>query len=276
MLGIGSSGAHAIDCRKAASSVDHLICQHKNLQDADAAMGQAYVKLLAKASDDAEVRAMLIRSQKRWISARDKGFSAAMDYPGAPDEEALPTSLLHAIRDRTRDLTETSRGNPALPHLIELALAQRKALSQYTGGTFAGFDTDCDFLPGGGEFSYGCFARRSYQNRDRVCTLADDWASGTVYQTRSVAQVVQGERQEVAECGDGGANVSRCPDADGQPDPNAHWRLVRPESAPAPSTKPAQDLPKLDVEVEPDADDAKWLHACLTDSQYPPASQISK
>ncbi|MFL9865087.1 lysozyme inhibitor LprI family protein [Paraburkholderia fungorum] len=271
-LGMATSSAYAIDCRKAASSVERLICAHKDLQNADAAMGEAYAKILAKAGSDTEIRVMLVRNQKRWISARDKGFDGTMDFPGAPDKGALAQSLLQAMRSRTAELTETSHANPALPHLIELASAQRKFLGQFTGGAFAGFDMSCDFLPGGGTLSYGCFGVRRYQNLDRVCMVQDDWASGHVSQVQSVANVVRGKLEEVAVCGDGEADAGQCPDAGNPADPTAQWNR-HPAQSPG-RTASSQNWPQLDTDA--DAGVAlDWLRVCLTDSHYPPA-QVAK
>ncbi|MFM0072249.1 hypothetical protein PQQ86_13865 [Paraburkholderia sediminicola] len=233
---------------------------------------EAYVKILAKAGSDTEIQVMLVRSQKRWISARDKGFDGTMDVPGAPDKGALAQSLLQAMRSRTAELTETSHANPALPHLIELASAQRKFLGQFTGGAFAGFDMNCDFLPGGGTLSYGCFGVRRYQNLDRVCMVQDDWASGHVSQVQSVAKVVRGKLEEVAVCGDGEADAGQCPDAGNPDDPAAQWNR-HPAQSPG-RTASSQNWPQLDTDADAGAV-LDWLRVCLTDSHYPPA-QVAK
>lgn len=256
--------AHAIDCRKAGNRVEHMICADARLKAADAEMGKAYAALVQQAGNDAELRAMLVRSQKRWIEARDTRFDSPMDYPGAPDAAALPRNLLQEMRRRTRTLSEPGKTDRAVPRLLEVAQAQRKFLAQFTGGPFAGFATSCDFLPGGQQLSYGCFSDRSYQHHERVCTLRDDWASGSYYQTRLVGNVVQGRLQTVAACGDGSEGGSPCPEADGSGRPGARWNLQPGIAASTP--KPS---PKLDAEAELEADDTAWLRACLTDARYP-------
>ena len=73
-------------------------------------MGKAYTAVMQQAGNDSEMRAMLVRSQKRWLAARDKRFADPVDFPGAPNAKALRASLLQAIRQRTETLSE--RGRP--------------------------------------------------------------------------------------------------------------------------------------------------------------------
>ncbi len=256
----GAASAHAIDCKRASNRVEHTICADEKLKTADAEMGKAYTAVMQQAGNDSELRAMLIRSQKRWIEARDKRFADPVDFPGAPNTKALRTSLLQAIRQRAETLSE--RGKVA-PRLLEAALAQRKFLAQFTGGAFAGFETGCDFLPHGQQLSYGCFSERRYQNLDRVCTLKDDWASGGYYQTRLVGNVVGGRLETVAACGDESEGGAPCPDADEPHKSAAGWNLHPGRPAVAPTA-----LPKLDAEAELGAEDTGWLRGCLTDSRY--------
>ena len=260
-----AAAAHAIDCRKASTPVERSICADEKLKVADAEMGKAYAAVMQQAGNDADLRAMLVRGQKRWIEARDKRFADPQDFAGAPNGKTLRASLLKAIRQRTKTLSEPNEANRATPRLLETALQQRKFLAQFTGGAFAGFETRCDFLPGGQELSYGCFSERRYQNRDRVCTLMDDWASGGIYQTRLVGNVVQGRLETVAACGDGSEVGSPCPDTVNEArKASAGWNLHPGLPAEAPKA-----LPKLDAEVELGAEDTAWLHACLTDRRYP-------
>lgn len=64
-----SSAAFALDCTKASSPVDKLICATPSLKQADEAMGQAYFKLLRE-TDNPDYHEALIRSQRRWLKAR--------------------------------------------------------------------------------------------------------------------------------------------------------------------------------------------------------------
>lgn len=267
---LGAAAAHAIDCRKAGNRVEHMICADAKLKAADADMGKAYAAVMQQVGNDAELRAMLVRGQKRWIEARDKRFDAPMDFSGAPDAKALPQNLLQAIRQRTQTLGAPGTTDRATPRLLEKASAQRKFLAQFTGGPFAGFETGCDFLPGNRQLTYGCFSERRYQHQDRVCTLKDDWASGGYDQTRLVGHVVQGRLETVAACGDGVEGAGTCPDADNAGKPAARWN-VQP-GLPAAASKA---LPKLDAEAELDPEDTGWLRACLTDSHYPPGAKAS-
>ncbi|MGU3547026.1 lysozyme inhibitor LprI family protein [Methylobacterium sp. A52T] len=216
---LAPSSARAIDCRKAASPLERMICADPALRKADAALGAAYSGLL-HSTDDAEIRAMLIASQKRWVAARDT-------WLGDLDAADARAVVLKAIRARTEDLSGRSKSDPARPHWIAAALRQRAFAARFTGGPFAGFDTACDFLPVGRDRVYGCFGSRRYQNGDRVCTLSDDWASGHTSETRTVARVVDGAARTVATCTIGGGDDAECPGPD-----NADGRWARP-AAPA-------------------------------------------
>lgn len=261
-----ASPAQAIDCRKASTTIDRMICSDARLKKADAAMGAAYAGAL-KATDDAEIRAALVASQKRWLTVRDQQLGRLKEDQDPLDTQTWREIVLKALQDRTRDLIPTAAGDPSPPRLIAAALAQRRFAARFTGGPFAGFSTTCDFLPGGGTYSYGCFATQRYQNDDRVCSLTEDWASGSVSETRSVGRVVDGTLRTIATCSIGGGDGPDCP---GRPSgPPGKWK--RPAGVSAGVEKPpAQPLPKLDADVWID-DQEPWLPACLTDRGYPPA-----
>lgn len=255
---------HAIDCKKASNRVEHMICADARLKAADAEMGKAYAAIQQQAGNDAELHAMLVRSQKRWIAARDKDFDAPMDFPNAPDAKALSPNLLQEIRWRTRKLSEPGKTSRVMPRLLETALEQRKFLAQFTGGTFAGFDIRCSFLPGNQQQSYACMGESRTQHQNRVCMLRYDWASGRYYQTRLVGNVVEGRLETAATCGDGSGGDTLCPDLSYTGGPEARWNL----NPGLPAESPAA-LPKLDAETMFDVDDTGWLRTCLTDSRYP-------
>lgn len=274
MFGLAAP-AHAINCSKASTAVEHLICGDRTLQNADAAMGKAY-EAIVKSTDDAEIRAMLVASQKRWLNKRDLRLGQIFD-PDASAEKAskaeLQHNLLAAMADRTAALTARSKTDPHVAQLIAVALGQRKFAAQYTGGPYAGVDSDCDFMPGTpmdrGPYGYSCFATRSYQNHDRVCTTSTDWATYRVYETHTVATVVGNHLKTIATCSvDGGG----CPDPDAPNDP-ANWDR-NPKNADVVIDPAGAPLSKVDGDAGPDDDDP-WLHACLTDSTYPPAAPAS-
>lgn len=253
--------AHAMDCRQASAPIERAICGDSQLRAADAAMGAAYATLL-KAADDADVRTMLVASQKRWLVERDRLFDRRLASAGKDTQRA---AMLSAIRDRTRVLAEQSSSPPPRPAQIAIALGQRKFAARYTGGPFAGFETRCDFLPMQDSYVYGCFASRQYQNNSRVCTLDQYWATGRVYEKRSVADIVDGRPKVIATCSvDGVEGDSACPDTGNSSGESRRWN-TQPQGT-APSPRPS--LPKIDAEAGPD-DDAPWLHACLTDRHYP-------
>ena len=65
--------AYAIDCARAKTAAEVLICSDLGLQSADARLNDAFAAAL-KASDDRDIREAMVRSQKRWIKARDRFF----------------------------------------------------------------------------------------------------------------------------------------------------------------------------------------------------------
>lgn len=261
-----ASSAQAIDCRKASTSIDRMICRDARLRKADAALGTAYSGLV-KATEDAEIRAALVASQKRWLARRDDRLGRLGEDRESPDAETQREILLKAIEARSEQLSRRSRADPKVPDLIATALEQRRFAARFTGGAFAGFETSCDFLPGGGSYSYGCFGRQRFQNDARVCTLTQDWASGSVSETRIVGRVADGRLTTIATCsiGSGGADEA-CPDSDAPPGRQGGWKQ---ESAALGAEAPGQPLPKLDVDVSLDEAE-EWLPACLTDPAFPP------
>ncbi|WP_454815923.1 lysozyme inhibitor LprI family protein [Labrys neptuniae] len=268
--------AHAIDCKKASTSIERRICADKSLRQADAAMGAAYAKIL-KASPDPQIRAMLIESQKHWLARRDLRLDNESESQGdgrregeeASDEEA-PNVLLKAIEARTADLAEYSKTNPKLPRLVEIANKQRQFNAQFTGGPFAGYSADCDFLPSSGDQIYTCLGTRSYQNKDRVCSVTTDFATNALYVTQTVADVVDGKLKTIATCGDENGN-SPCPDS--RPSSDRHW-TPQPAASANTGGGASTPSPKISADLGED-EDSPWLRACLTDKSYPLADPTS-
>jgi uncharacterized protein YecT (DUF1311 family) len=260
------SAAHAIDCARASSSIEHMICDDPKLMRADAALGRAYAAIL-KAAPDPEIHAMLVTSQKRWIVARDKSFGdmdkATDGRTGEGYSNATQRGLvLQATEDRARDLENLYKGTKQAA-LIHTALQQRAFLARFTGGAFAGFSTSCEFLPrNGGDplYDYGCFGTVQYQNHDRICGQTQDWATYRVYTSRFVADVVAGEPKTIATCKDDG-----CFD-DQTPDGRAGWDAHPAKGGDGPL---GGTLQKLDAEAGDDGVEAPWLNACLTDKHFP-------
>ncbi len=252
------ASVHAMDCKQASAPVERAICDDRQLEAADVAMGEAYEKLLHAADDDTDIRTMLIDSQKRWLAERAKLFDRRL---ATADKDAQRAIMLAAIQDRTRVLAEQS-GSPSQPSLITIAQGQRKFSSRYTGGSFAGLETGCEFLPAQDSYVYGCFGSRQYQNYSRVCTLSRYWATGRIYEKRSVAEITDDKARVIATCSvDGAEGDTTCPGGSGE---DRRWDTLPKADAAA----PVPSLPKIDAEVGPD-EDAPWLRACLTDRSYP-------
>jgi uncharacterized protein YecT (DUF1311 family) len=258
------SSAHAIDCARAVSPIEHMICGSPSLLHADAAMNRAYIAIL-KAAPDAEIHAMLIASQKRWIAARNEAFgeldNATDGQTGEGFSKAVQRSLISdAIKDRTSVLNQMSKDASPQPILIQTALGQRRFAAQFTGGTFAGFDTSCDFFPDNSR-EYQCFATHHFQNNSRICSQGLDWATYRTYSSESVADVIEGRPKLVATCAD-----DDCGDDD--TGAGAHWSL-HPETANSKAFP--HSLPQLDAEAMDSMtdDQPSWLKTCLTDQNFP-------
>lgn len=224
------SAAQAINCARASSPIEHMICASQALLRADAAMNRAYIAIL-RVAPDPEIHAMLVSSQKRWVAARDKAFGGVDKAADSQTGESLSKSaqrrlILDAIESRTSVLAQMSKESPRQPTLIETALQQRRFATHFTGGPLAGFDTSCAFFrsdASGSSRDCECFASHYFQNNGRICSQTLDWATYRTYASRRVAGVIQGKPRLVATCND-----DTCGD-----------------------------------------DDPSWLKTCLTDKQFP-------
>lgn len=155
-------------------------------------MNSAYAGAL-KVAPDAAIRDMLARSQRRWIAARNNRLDA--DYDG---HLLAVNEVRKAIDRRSAELADQSGKG-----LIARALAERQWLAKFTGGPLTGFDGNCDFIPddaSGAHVSYACFGAVHVQNRARICSQSEDWATGAVYQYRSVSAADGGRARPVAFC----------------------------------------------------------------------------
>lgn len=260
--------ARSMDCGKASSEIEHLICADSRLLTADATMGKAYASIL-NSTEDAGIRSMLVASQRRWIAARDQSLGGLRDSvdgrTGEPyTRQAQSNIVLKAIQERTRQLARMSDQPSAKPELVQRAIEQRRFDAGFTGGRFAGSNVACEFVPQADSYAYGCFGTRFYQNKDRVCSLSQDWASGELYQTRAVAEVIDDKPKLIATCKPG---IKDC--AEGSPgwsagsgNPDADTQRIYDQIDKPP-------LAGLDVELWPEEDDEQWLKQCLTDPGFP-------
>ncbi|TQX85197.1 MULTISPECIES: lysozyme inhibitor LprI family protein [Rhizobium] len=261
------SAAHAIDCTRASSHIEHMICDDASLLRADVAMGRAYAEIL-KAAPDPQIHTMLIVSQKRWVAARDDAFGNLDGATNGMTGEGYPKPLqrslvLHATEDRTKILKAKSDEGSKQPSLIQAALKQREFGAQFTGGPSAGFSSSCNFLPhnaGDLGYDYACFGTAQYQNNDRICGETQDWATFRAYTTRFVANVVAGQVKVTALCKDDICDAT----------PDGGWDS-RPEVG---SDGPVGGaLEKLDPEADDGLGD-EWLKVCLSDKTFPPTQTL--
>lgn len=255
-----SAPAMAINCAKAGTAVEKLICSDKKTVEADARLNRAYQAILKLAPDDS-IRAMLVASQKRWLEARDRALDRLLSDPDAvPDNKSMGEIARDLIENRIGQFQESGKGTVA-PTMIRRAQQQQTFQSRFTGGAFAGYWTSCDVLPGD-DLDYACFAIRHYQNNDRVCSVDESWASGAVYTKRYVANVVDGKPHVIASCSFSSADEA-CATVG---DTKANWNRQPEAPQYVYADKP---LPKLDGEIDA-SDDTEWVQACLTDPAYPP------
>ncbi|KER67838.1 hypothetical protein HR51_32305 [Burkholderia cepacia] len=258
-MGVGVAvPAFAMDCAKAVQPIEKRICVNAALRAADARMNSAYAGAL-KAAPDTAIRDMLVRSQRRWIDARNNRLDA--DYEGHP---LATDEVRKAIERRTAVLADQSSKG-----LIARAQAERQWLAKYTGGPLTGFDANCDFLPddaSGAHVTYACFGAVHVQHRARVCSQSEDWATGAVYQYRSVSAADGGKVRPVAFC-EAQAHGSACDNG------GAHsaWMRAGTSGGDNHASAPVAGLPQLDAEMWPigDGDDAMWFERCLKASVFP-------
>nr|WKF60156.1 hypothetical protein HUO10_004668 [Paraburkholderia busanensis] len=253
-VGLGCAiPAFAFDCAKAAKPVEKKICANKSLLSADEQMNAAYSKLL-KSAPDAEIREMLVRSQRRWIDARNTGLDGDLQGNSLSVGE-----VRKQIAERTRLLQDQSDKG-----LIAIAQRERQWLAKYAGGPFSGFAADCSFIPNdrsGTTVSYTCFGVVHVQNHDRVCSQSQDFASWQTDMYSTVSRVDGGTVHAQAYC-DSQSNA--CNDGSNK----AGWVRAAKADGEDRFPVPASGMPRLDAEMWSLVDSA-WFNNCLTTPQYP-------
>jgi len=256
------SPVHALDCGKASSPVDKLICATPELRMADGAMSTAYFKLLHDTTDP-DFHEGLIRSQRRWLKVRSYG----PDRFGQAENDK--TDDREVLLDMTRHRLSFLRSAEPIRTMEQ----QREIISKDGGGAFAGYKTYCVLQPPPyGSWDYECWGEAHRQHRDRVCSSVKEWASGHMTEYRRVSTLKAGELKFVVTCSIGDASASeRCPelDDDAETKATAHWNADPEPSAILPASH-AGDLWKYDPDIEPDVINQPWMHDCLFAPIYPP------
>jgi uncharacterized protein YecT (DUF1311 family) len=258
---VQSSAGYALDCAKASSPVDKLICATPELKKADEQMGAIYFKLLHETAD-AEFREAIIKSQRRWIKVRSSGpdrFGLA-EKDTTDDREVL-------LRMTHERLNFLQTAKPI--HILEL---QRKIASEDGEGTFAGYRTFCVLQPPPyGGWDYECWGVQTRQHNKRICSSAMEWASGYMYEDRTVSVLKNGEPKVVATCSTNDSLSEQCPmdQANVWTKLDSHWNTNPDPSEPLP-TSDVTNLWKYDADIDPSDTDKAWMHACLFNAIYPP------
>lgn len=269
-LWMAATPAAAMQCARASTALEKIVCSDRQLAAADGAMAEAYFKLL-HAIEGPSIRRSLIASQRRWLAARESELGA-LDQADGFHRRTQRSVLLAVTRQRTRDL-QARKGNQS--QFVAIAQRQRAAASAYSGGPFAGYLASCEFILDQSDHRkmyYSCFGSHAYQHGNRVCSQDEDFASYMLVTTRAVGRVEKGHLMPVATCAFGG-NDQSCPDADA--DQLDAWNTH-------PTTTQFQtgygEGPRL--EVDPDLDtgdeDPDWLSRCLTTPSYPPSATGSR
>ena len=108
-LTAAAAPALAIDCGKASSPVEKLICSSREAKAEDAGLNRAYAALMKQAPDD-EIRAMLKDSQRRWLAARDgKLQDLIANIDAVPEGKTAGSVAADLISARIDALTERDR-----------------------------------------------------------------------------------------------------------------------------------------------------------------------
>jgi uncharacterized protein YecT (DUF1311 family) len=257
-----ASHVYALDCAKASSRVDKLICATPELKKTDEAMSAAYFKLLRETTDP-DFHEALIRSQRRWLDVRSDG----PDRFGQAESDTTDDRdvLLKMTRER---LTTLRTARPT--HMLEL---QRKLASEDGTSRFAGYKTYCVLQPPPyGNWTYECWGVTLRQHNDRICSSMMSWASGHMSEDRAVGALTNGQTRLVATCSTGDSTTNdRCPEADADvwTKLDSHWN-TNPDSPELLSTADLTSLWKFDPDIDPTATDRAWMHDCLFSATYPP------
>lgn len=258
----------ALDCTKALSLLEKQFCATPALKKADEAMSAAYFKLL-RATTDPDFHEALIRSQRRWLDAREQGPDT---FGRATHESTDIRKILFAVTsDRIAFLQS---GEPILR--MEL---QRKLLAQDSGGAFAGYKAQCVLQPPPyGNWDYECWGEMTRQQNERICSSVMEWASGQMTDHRAVSVLRNGRPLVVATCSTGHVSKDeQCPLPDGDVwnKLDGRWNTtpILSEFLPVWGTG---DLWKYDPDVPPNAADQKWMQECLFAPTYPPGPGVGR
>jgi uncharacterized protein YecT (DUF1311 family) len=257
-----SSPAGALDCAKASQPVEKLLCATAALRQADDEMSAAYFKLLRETGDP-EFHALLIRSQRRWLAQR---LGGPQRFGLAEGDKTDDRDVLLAMTRGRLDFLKS--GTP-----IRTMEDQRRIASRGSGGRFAGYHASCQFLPPPyGDWRYGCWSTVYRQHHDRICSVAQTWASGHMTDYRLVSVVENGMPRAVASCSIGYASTDELcaePYLSGESKSTAHWNtnpLVM-DVSPIPGT---EDLWRYDPDLVPEQYDQSWMNDCLFAPVFPP------
>ncbi len=252
----------AIDCTKAATVAERLICSNPDLRKADDRLNNAFDAAM-KAAPDREAKDAILYSQRRWIKARESYFGQEQQKSEAP---AFQARMTVAVNKRIEWLSV--RPTSDQEGLIGRIQKYRAFLSEFTGGAYAGNSIQCRMARSTDKevgVEYICEGATTYQNGDRICRLRTDCGHGCVFEHdfRTVADVFGGEPRIRATCM---TNHGNCPDDydDGGPGWDREWTEKELYPLQEKQNNPATRRINTDaMSVEP------WISFCLKDPNFP-------
>jgi uncharacterized protein YecT (DUF1311 family) len=260
-----SAQAHALDCTKFSTELGKFICADQELKKSDDVMSAAYISLMRKVKDK-DFRLALVKSQRRWLAKRSEIGARYLDEPNPADLRTDPKSLLLKV---TKNRADNLKSNALLDNL-----EKQKNLTPYGADhRFEGYEFECFFSPPPfADFEFECHGMWYRQNANRICTGADEWATGHLSYYRLVSELVGGKPKPKASCSYGYASSAEiCPGTD-ENEAIAHWN-----TNPRPNDNfwvPFEAKPwKYDPDVDISDADYDWVDQCLADATYPPVIQ---
>jgi uncharacterized protein YecT (DUF1311 family) len=258
----------SLNCEKASSKVDKMLCSTPKLKKADEEMSAAYFQLLRETTDP-EFHDALIRSQRRWLEIREHGPDRFGQAEGdTTDDREILYSITYAR------MTFFGASEP-----IRNMEQQRAIRFKDSGGAFNGYNTYCVIQPPPyGKWNYDCWGDTLRQHNDRICSLITEWASGHKTDYRAVSVLKDGERKVVATCSTGYATTDdQCPlpEADVWSRRDGHWNTTSVSPDYFPKLK-AGDLWKYDPDISPIKTDQRWMQDCVYAPTYPPSIEANR
>ena len=228
---------------------------------------------------DAEIRAMLVASQRRWVAARDEALGDPDSWPEDADRdpETWHGKILAAMRDRTDALSQRDAKDPLqFPLIARFAQSgpeqrvRRPVHRRPVRRLRAPAASSSRPAPDPGRITIPA----SPPAATRTTTGSAAWTR-TGRPLRRLRDPIGGrcrrrQAEAVASCAVDGASDTTCPDITNPRNPEARWNLQPKGEAMA---APSPALARLDAEAATGGSRI-WLYTCLTDTGYPDGRSV--